>query len=167
MVLSSNAGPISVWSRFLGGLALCFLLGGLSACRTPPQCPPTDLSEAGWRIRHGQAVWRPAVAQPETAGELMLATHTDGRWVLQFSKTPFLIASAQSSPTQWRIEFPLLRRSWSGVSAPPTHLGWMQFYGAQAGATLPSAWRWHQAEDGQFRLESLRSGETMSGYLGP
>src|SRR5256885_14903702 len=56
--------------------------------------PPVNLSEPGWTIRQGQAVWRPNRGPLEIAGELLVATRSDGCSVVQFTKTPlpFLVA---------------------------------------------------------------------------
>src|SRR2546422_5254946 len=61
---------------------------GCCACRTVPPLAPANLSEPGWTMREGQAVWRPKTEGPEIAGELLVAIHRTGETYLQFTKTP-------------------------------------------------------------------------------
>src|SRR5213593_2130154 len=82
---------IALNSRNLSKLHSLFWLVsvlGCGACRTAPPLAPANLSEPGWRIREGQAVWRPKIEAPEIAGELLVATHPNGQTFLQFTKTP-------------------------------------------------------------------------------
>src|SRR5262245_18235952 len=88
-------------------LLLCFAIG----CRTPDALPAATLSGPGWTIHQGQAVCRPRRSGPEIAGELLLARNQDQRSIVQFSKTPFSSLTAQTTPTQWHIEFPTQHRS--------------------------------------------------------
>src|SRR6185503_6749264 len=48
-------------------LALSALL--LTSCRTTLTLPPVNLSEPGWTLRQGQALWRSKRDAPEIAGE--------------------------------------------------------------------------------------------------
>ncbi|MDB6023749.1 MAG: hypothetical protein JWQ04_3606 [Pedosphaera sp.] len=57
----------------------------LAGCQIFPKLPPADLSEAGWTVRQGQAVWRSKKSAPEIAGELLVATNYDGRALVQFT----------------------------------------------------------------------------------
>src|SRR5204862_5812199 len=88
--------------------------------------PPVNLNEPGWKIRRGQAVWKPNKSAPEIAGELTFASNPDGRAVLEFTKTPFPIAVAQVTSNQWQIEFPAQQKRFSGRGRPPARIGWLQ-----------------------------------------
>jgi hypothetical protein len=55
-----------------GALALA------SGCAAPPLAP-IDLAEPGWTVRVSAAVWHPPGNAPELAGELLVASHPDGR----------------------------------------------------------------------------------------
>src|ERR1043166_4713848 len=82
------------------------LLVACGACRTVLPLPPANLSQPGWTVRQGQAIWRSARKAPEIAGELLLATRTDGEAFVQFTKTPFPLVIAQTSGSDWEIRFP-------------------------------------------------------------
>src|SRR5436190_15911348 len=92
---------------------------GLMACRTLPSLAPVDLKEPGWKVREGQAVWRMKRRAPEIAGEILLAVHRDGRSFVQFTKTPFPLMIAQSSPDRWQVQMPTENKSYSGRGNPP------------------------------------------------
>src|SRR6266850_1177041 len=101
-------------------------LGGLTACRTAPPLPPLNLTEAGWNTRQGQAVWRSKKDAPEISGELILATHSDGRNFVQFTKTPLPFVVAQSTANTWQVLFVPNNRTYSGPGQPPVRLVWLQ-----------------------------------------
>ena len=82
-------------------LATGFCIG----CRSIPPLPPADLSTPGWRVQTGQAVWKPTRTKSELVGELLMATNANGKFVVQFSKTPFTFATAQVAGDRWQIEF--------------------------------------------------------------
>ena len=68
--------------RFLNEPALAALVTGLlllTGCQTVPTLPAVNLSEPGWSVRRGQAAWNPAKGETEIVGELLVATHDDGR----------------------------------------------------------------------------------------
>src|SRR4051812_19452341 len=88
------------------------LLLALPACRTAPT-PKANLSEPGWTVRQGQAVWREKKDASGIAGELLLATRP-GRTFLQFTKTPFPFVIAQTGTNSWQMESPAENRRYSG-----------------------------------------------------
>ena len=147
----------------LGLCALCLLIG----CRTVSPLPALKLSEPGWRIRHGQAIWRLKNDAPEIAGELLIATHTDGRTFLQFTKTPLPFVVAQTTSNSWQIEFVAENRIYSGPGRPPARLSWLQAARCFAGFSPSLKWNWQSFEDGRWRLEHKSSGEWLEGYLDP
>ena len=103
---------------------------------------------------------------PELGGDLVVATHEDGRCVLQFAKTPLPLVLAQTTRTNWLIQFPPRRMSFAGRCPPPTRLAWLYLPAALAGDSLPSALRFQRKPDGGWRLENTRSGESVEGFLG-
>jgi hypothetical protein len=123
------------------------------SCRTAHPLPPADFSSPGWRLRQGQAVWKPSKSRPELAGDLLLAVNTNGNFVIQFSKTPFTLASAQVADGRWQIDFGAGQHSWSGRGAPPARFLWFQLSRVLAGAppgrpgdshagrTVPGGWK--------------------------
>ncbi|MDB6056500.1 MAG: hypothetical protein JWO95_344, partial [Verrucomicrobiales bacterium] len=81
---------------FVPFLWVC-VISALAGCRTMKPLPPANLKEPGWTVREGQAVWKRKASEPEIAGEILLATRSDGRAFVQFSKNPFPLVIAQST----------------------------------------------------------------------
>jgi len=142
------------------------LLICLTACRTVGVLPPVDLSEAGWTIRQGQALWRSRAGAPEIAGEILLATHPDGREFVQFTKSPFPLVAVQTTTNGWQLEAPVHNQRFSARGRPPARILWFQLPRAAAGSTLPGNWSWQNAPDG-WRLENQATGESLQGYFTP
>jgi hypothetical protein len=145
--------------------ALLFFLG--AGCRTATPLPPADFSAPGWRVQHGQAVWKPASSRPELAGDLLLATNVNGNCFLQFSKIPFPLATAQVSGDQWQIEFGADKYSWHGHGAPPNRFGWFQLPNALRDTDIGGDWRFTRIETNSWRLENSHTGETLEGEFFP
>ena len=143
---------------------LVSVLGG-GACRTVPPWAPADLSEPGWTIREGQAVWRQRIKAPEIAGELLVATHRNGETFLQFTKTPLPFVVARITTNRWHIEFVTDHREFSGRGRPPSQIGWLHLARCVAGTAPPANWHWEKFPDNHWRLENRISGETVEGFL--
>ena len=138
---------------------------GLTACRTTTSLPPVNLSEPGWIVREGQAVWRQHRDAPDVAGELLVATHRDGRTLVQFTKTPIPFLVVQTTSRAWQVRFVAGNRVFSGRGAPPARLAWPHLARCLEGISPPPAWRWQQLEDGRWRLENRKTGELIEGFL--
>src|SRR2546430_5175382 len=76
--------------RHLGVRSLLVVAAALLGCHTDSP-PPLNLAEVGWKVRKGEAVWRSGPGAPELAGELLVATHPDGRALVQFTRSPLLL----------------------------------------------------------------------------
>ena len=96
-----------------------------------------------------------------------MASHTDGRCVVQFLKTPLTLLLAQTSRTNWLVEFPPRQMGFKGRGSPPKSFAWLYLHAALTGDPLPSSFRFERKPDGGWRLENTRSGESMEGFLGP
>jgi hypothetical protein len=96
-----------------------------------------------------------------------MASHDDGRCVVEFAKTPLPLVMVQTSSTQWFIEFPARRMSFGGRQPPPVRFAWVYLPAALSGDSLPSALHFQRKPDGGWRLENTRSGETVEGFLSP
>jgi hypothetical protein len=129
--------------------------------------PLFTASGPGWRVREGQAIWRPQAGQPELGGELVLACHQDGAWVLEFAKTPLVLVLAQSTGTNWFLRFPPGQASFAGRSPPPSRFVWLHLPAALAGDSLPPDCAFQRKPDGNWRLENRRTGEALEGFLSP
>ncbi len=146
-------------------LLLPVLLG--TGCRSTRQLPPLDLSSPGWTIRQGQALWKPSTAKPELAGELLVATNALGHFFVQFTKTPFPLASAQRVGERWEIDLgggEYLRR---GHGRPPNRFVWFVLPETLATGKVEAPWHFQSPTTGVWRLENTRTGEVLEGYLKP
>src|SRR6187551_934386 len=110
----SSRPAIGLWL-----LAATLTLFASTGCRSLPPIPPANLTAPGWSVRNGQAVWKPNQQRPELAGELLVATNTNGDCVVEFTKTPFALASARRLGDCWRIEFGTGRHAWQGRGPGP------------------------------------------------
>jgi hypothetical protein len=138
---------------------------GWGACRTVPPFPRANLSDPGWTIREGQAVWRRNSQAPEIAGDLLVATHRHGETFLQFTKPPLPFVVARITTNRWHIEFVTERRQFSGRGEPPSRLGWLHLARCVSGSIPPAKWHWVKLPDDRWRLENPSSGETFEGFL--
>jgi hypothetical protein len=143
---------------------LAFILFTLTGCRSLPPLPKANLSESGWTILEGQAVWRAKKDAPEIAGEILLATNGNSRAFVQFSKTPFPIVIAQTTTNAWQIEAPAQSRRYARSGPPPARVLWLQLPRAFTGLPLPKKWSWKNSAEG-WRLENISTGESLEGYF--
>lgn len=134
-------------------------------CRTLPSLPPADVSDPGWNLHQGQAVWRAKADAPEIAGEILYATNAMGRSVLQFTKNPIPFVSVQTSNELWQIEFVPQRRKFSGKGSPTARLIWVHLARALGGQKPMRALRFTPGQPGEFVFENRSSGERISGFL--
>lgn len=145
------------------GLAAGFCIG----CRSIPPLPSADFSAPGWHVRQGQAVWKPAGNRLELAGELLLATNANGNFLVQFTKTPFPLATAQVAGENWQIEFGSGEHSWRGRGRPPSRFVWFQLPAALTGEDLQYSWKFSPGKNNSWRLENPRTGESLEGEFFP
>jgi hypothetical protein len=155
------------WLCFAVGLSL-LTAGFLSTgCRTVGYDSLFTTSGPGWHVQQGQALWRPGRNYPELGGEVVLASHQDGRCAVQFVKTPIPLMLAQTSSTHWLIEFPPRRMRFAGKGNPPSRFLWLHLRAALAGESLPEVLHFSRKSDGGWELDNTKSGETLEGYLEP
>ena len=96
-----------------------------------------------------------------------MVSHEDGRCAIEFAKTPLSLVSAQTTRTNWLIQFPAGRMDFTGRRQPPARFAWLYLHAALSGESLPPALRFERKPDGGWRLENTRTGETLEGFLGP
>jgi hypothetical protein len=147
-------------------LAMLPLLGLVCGCHYTAK-PLFVVSGPGWHVQEGQALWRPRHGYPEIGGDLLLASHADGQCLVQFSKTPLPIVLAQTTRTNWLIQFPPQRMSFGGRGQPSTRFLWLYLPAAISDQPLVAPFRFEREPDGGWRLENTQSGETLSGFLAP
>ena len=144
-------------------MALLFVL--VAGCATSRPLPPADLSEPGWRIQSGQAVWKSGSS--DLAGELVFAKRADGSSALQFIKTPLPLVSTQTRGPRWTITFVADNRTVSGKGVPPAQLLWLHLASALSGTSPPCPLTFMHESNGSWRLENADQGESIAGFLNP
>lgn len=139
----------------------------LVSCRSLPPLPPADLSAPGWRVQQGQALWTPTKSRPELAGDLLLATNTNGNFFVQLTKSPFPLVTAERLNGGWQIEFGAGEHSWRGRGEPPSRFVWFQLPRALLTGETSNNWRFAGTGTNAWRLENRRTGETLEGEFFP
>ena len=139
----------------------------LTACSTTPKLPPADFSQPGWNVRQAQAVWTPKKGGPEIAGEVLIARHDDKRAFVQFSKTPFPILVAQTTPGRWEMTFIPEQRTFGGGGRPWPRFSWLYLAPALQGEKLPEKLRFNPTGTEGWRLENRSTGEVIEGFFLP
>jgi len=141
------------------------LLIALTGCTTLSRpLPPVNLSEPGWKVRQGQAVWTLPHAQKDIAGEVILATGPADKAFVQFSKSPFTLVVGQLDAKHWQVEFPPQNKHYAGPGTPPKRLIWLYLPRVLAGKSPPSGWIWSES-DGNWRLQNPGNGEALEGFF--
>jgi len=141
------------------------ILALLTACQTGPKLKPVDLSEPGWKLHRGQALWQLKRDAPEIAGEVVLAVNTDGRAFIQFLKNPLPLMSAEVGPNGWHIDFIPQKRSFSGRGIPPRPLIWLHLLRGLQQIVPPEDFTMWTTFEGGTRIEDKRTGETITLFL--
>jgi len=141
--------------------SILVLVAFLAGCSTTP-LPPANLSAPGWTTQQGQALWKPSANRPQIAGDLLMATNTDGDCFIQFTKTPFTIATAQISGSRWQLTFGNDQHSWRGSGTPMSRFVWFQLPRAMLGAPINPDWRSHSDTNG-WQFQNLHTGESLEG----
>jgi hypothetical protein len=101
-------------------------------------------------------------------GELLVGVKKDGAILVEFSKPPFTVASAQAFAGGWTVERPLERRRMSGRGRPPGHNVWFALAGALGASGVDGrAWRFQPLGNGTWRLVHPVTGERLEGFLSP
>ena len=144
----------------LAALALC-------GCCSLPLQSPIDFAGSGWNVREGQVVWQPRAGADGIAGDLLVATHPDGRSVVQFTKTPLPFLVAQRTADRWQAQIIPRNKTYSGRGAPPARLIWLHLPEALARGNAPDGFRFTTNTSGGWRFERRATGESLEGYLEP
>jgi hypothetical protein len=146
---------------------LLIVLWFAPACQTRGPLEPVNLQAPGWTLREGQAIWRTSRSGPELAGDLLLATRNNSSFYVQFSKGPIPLITSQSSAGGWSVQLPAQNKRYSGRHPPPGRLIFLQLARLVAGNHPPNGWSWRHEENGRWKLENPRTGESVEGFLGP
>jgi hypothetical protein len=123
------------------------------------------VSGPGWRIQQGQALWTPRKGAPQFGGDIVLATDANGRSFVQFEKMPLSLVTVQITPTDWVLNFSQLGGFWKGHQPAPARTIWLYLPDALAGKPLPKAFHFEQKPDGGWRIDDVKTGESLEGFL--
>ena len=129
--------------------------------------PPVDTTQPGWRVLNGQAVWTAARGGEGVAGELLLASRTDGACFVQFAKPPFTLATARAEAGVWSVELLSARRHFRGHGPAPAHFVWFALADALRGQPAGGAWHFEAHGAGGWSLTNAVTGEALEGYFSP
>jgi hypothetical protein len=148
-----------LWFMFFSAL-FSFFCG----CATTPPQNLFTISGPDWHVQQGQALWTPRAGAPQFGGDIVLATNAGSSFV-QFAKTPLTIVTAQLTPKRWLIRFPQNHQEWSGRRPAPTRTIWLYLADALAGKSLPKSLHFELKPDGNWRLDNIKTGEILEGFL--
>jgi hypothetical protein len=160
-----NKSEIKIIIGKIGLLGLLlFLVSPTMGCRTIPPFSPVNLADPAWKVRKGQAVWKPAGSSQDIAGELLVATHSSGRSFVQFSKNPFPLVQAHLDSQGWEVHFVPQNRIARAPGNPPGQISWLALLNALNGQN-PKNYRFEKISDQLWRLENLSNHESIEGFL--
>ena len=163
----SRTAPASPAARGITLLVALLTLAFAGGCLIPPDKTLFTTTGPGWTVRQGQAIWRPGRQYPELAGEIVLAQNSNGCTSVQFTKTLLPVTLAQSTQTNWLIQFFPQRLGFGGRGRPPSRFIWLQLPAALAGQGLPAKLSFTRQADNGWRLENEGTGEFVEGFLSP
>lgn len=119
----------------------------------------------GWRVQQGQAVWQPRANIPEIAGDVVMAKDDQGRALVEFSKPPITMMTAQFDGRRWLIRFPPQDLGFTGRGAYSKRFLWLLLPGALEGKPMPAGITFERQDGEGWVLKNTRSGEMVKGYL--
>jgi hypothetical protein len=151
--------------RFLAALGVALTL--FAGCASVTRMPRVDLTDADWTVWSGQAVWRPRADRPSLAGDLIVARNARGDVLINFSKSPLSIFTAQTSGGSWKIDFIESEQSHAGQGRPPKRFVWFYLPGILDGAAPPGDWSAESLAADEWTLVSPKTGETIKLVLDP
>lgn len=148
-----------------GRLLLLAAWGFLIGCATTHEQSLFTVSGPDWHVQQGQALWTPRKGAPQFGGDLVFATDGNGRTFAQFEKMPLSIVMVQTTPREWFLHFAQGGGTWKGHEPAPARTVWLYLADALAGKPLPKAFQFEQKPGGNWRLEDLKTGEILEGFL--
>jgi hypothetical protein len=140
------------------------LLLPFCGCVRTPHGNLVTVSGPQWHVQEGQGLWTPKKGAPQFGGDIVVATD-DGSAFVQFSKTPLTIVTAQLDHKHWQLRFPQFGKAYEGRRPAPTRTIWLYLPEALAGKPLPKSFHFEQESNGNWRLENVKTGEILEGFL--
>lgn len=140
---------------------LCLVSLTLYGCASTTNWPEVDLSDAGWAVWTGQALWTREGDRPPIAGEVIIARRASGEVFVSFSKPPLPIFTARTLAGQWRIDFVDAGQSHSGHGKPPRRFVWFALPGLLEGGAPPADWTIALPAGAQWSIRNASTGEAI------
>ena len=147
-------------------LTVTAFLMTLAGCTSLPPQPAMNLSEPGWVIREGLAVWKSKPGAQGISGSLLVAMHWNGRSVVQFTTTNGPFVSAQSTTNAWQAQFAGHKKLSSGRGKVPERNVWLQLpEGLLGNSAEETDWIMTRERGGAWSFKNDLTGETLEGSL--
>ena len=145
-------------------LSIAFLL--LAGCMSASKnVPPLDLTSSGWTTRQGQVTWQRKRNAAEISGDLLIAINQNHSSFVRFSKDPFTIVNAQTTPDRWNIDFGD-KYYFHGAGHGPSRLIWLYIPEILlASHTPPAGWEMTNTTAQTTLLQNHKSGERLEIFL--
>jgi hypothetical protein len=154
--------------RLKPGILVCALFPAIlllfNGCATTVSKNLFTVSGQDWHVQQGQALWTPRKGAPQFGGDIVVATD-DGNSFVQFAKTPLTIVTTEVSAKHWLLRFPQMGKAWEGHRPAPARTIWLYVADALARKPLPKGLRFEQEPNGNWRLENVKTGEILEGFL--
>jgi len=142
------------------------LLTTLVGCSSLPPQPAMNLSEPGWVVREGQAVWKSKPDAEGISGRLLVAMHWNGCAVVQFNTTNGPVVSAQSTTNAWQVQFAEQNKLSSGRGKVPERSVWLQLPGGLLGNSAEETdWIMTRERGVPWSFKNDLTGESLEGSL--
>jgi len=137
----------------------CGLLLVGSGCARP--LPRWNLSAPGWTVREAAAVWRPNRDADEVAGELSVATHSDGSRLVRFSKQGLTWMTARQGHGVWEFSAVARHGVFRGRGEPPARLVWFRVGSLEHPPQSNPRWTVTARDGGGWVMEESGRGERL------
>ena len=147
-------------------LSVCILaMLAFSGCQSVPPEKAMDISEPGWTVRQGRATWKLKPTDPGISGELVVATHWNGRSVVRFNRASQPLIAVQSDTNRWQLQDFEKNKTRIGRGAPPDRIVWLQLERGLVEMKEGSDWVMNRTRQGPWRFVNDANGETLEGSL--
>ncbi len=133
----------------------------LFGCASTADWPQIDLSQAGWTVWTGQALWTPGGDRSPIAGEVIIARRASDEVFVSFSKPPLPIFTARAVAGQWRIDFVDAARSHAGRGKPPRRFVWFELPRLLEGNPPTGDWSSEKLDGAQWSIRNANTGEAI------
>lgn len=126
-----------------------------------------DLSDAGWTVWTGQALWTRDAERSPIAGEVIVARRTAGEVFVSFSKPPLPIFTARTLAGQWRIDLVDGGQSHAGRGKSPERFVWLDLPRLLEGGSPRGDWTSEKLAAGEWWIRNPETGEVIRLLLDP